>query len=409
MTTPPRETTAPRPRRILGITLALLLPIQVLALGAGGGTPSATPAPTSTDAPAGTDTVSDLAAGRPTTTPPSTSASPAVGGAGVIAAPVAGLTTEPDVFPVSAAAPIRTSAAAPGYSAHPAIDAGWPAQAQAWQNPADPATTRWALLIGINDHMGRVADNYGSRQDAEDLRAHLLAQGWRDDHILLITDRNATRANIVDGIRWLAAKTNHQSLGIFHYSGHSKKWYGQDHDGDGEVTDEGIWPTDDRFIVDSEFVRLMDAVNPFALWVNFSTCNSAGFADPGLAKPGRILTFSSGEPQKSYENPAWDNSVWMYWLVDEGMRQGRADANVDGRITVEEAFWWARVPAQQTTKLQSRGQQDAVIVDLVDGDFDFVIPKPPPPPTTTTTTTAPPASSNPSGNGCFLGLCRPNR
>ncbi len=99
----------------------------------------------------------------------------------------------------------------------------------------------------------------------------------------------------------------------------------------------------------------------------------------------------------------------MYWLVDEGMRQGRADANVDGRITVEEAFWWARVPAQQTTKLQSRGQQDAVIVDQVDGDFDFVIPKPPPPPTTTTTTTAPPASSNPSGNGCFLGLCRPNR
>lgn len=311
----------------------------------------------------------------------SVGAAPAVEGA---------LVTEPAVLPTASTSRSPSPAHA---SSGPATWADrHPAHAAAVQDPSQPATTRWALLIGINEHLGGVSDNIGSRQDAEDLRAHLLADGWLDDHILTITDRDATRANIIAGIRWLADKTDQDSVAIFHYSGHSKKWYGRDHDGDGEITDEGLWPTDSRFIVDSELAGLLGAVQPQALWLNFATCNAAGLADPGLVQPGRLLTFSSGEPQKSYEHPAWGNSVWGWFLIEQAMVGGLADADADGRVTVEEAFSWARPRASTTTSQQSDGPQDAVIVDLLDGDFDTAIPG-------ITPAGAPPDPSPPPGAG----------
>lgn len=255
-----------------------------------------------------------------------------------------------------------------------------PAQAAAVQDLAVPASTRWALLIGINEHMGRVSDNIGSRQDAEDLRAQLLASGWRDENILLLTDRAATGAAIEEGLRWLAEKTTPESTAVFHYSGHSKKWYGQDPDGDGEFTDEGLWPTDDRFITDSRLVSLLDPVDAGTTWISFATCNAAGFADAGLARPGRVLTFSSGEPQKSYEHPSWGNSVWGYLMIDQAMRAGAGDLNGDGTVSVEEAWTWARPRASQTTRDQRYGPQDAVIVDDLDGELVLTVPGAPAPP-----------------------------
>lgn len=247
-------------------------------------------------------------------------------------------------------------------------------QMRASQSASDPASLRWALLIGINEQAGRVADNYGSRQDAEDLRKHLLNLGWRNDHIMLITDFDATRSNIIGGMRWLASKTTSSSVAVFHYSGHSKKWYGQDFDGDGEVTDEGLWPTDDRFIVDSEVVRELAPVKAAAFWLNFSTCNAAGFNDPGLARTGRVLTFSSREAQKSYENPDWKNSVWGYYQIDQGLLRRKADGNNDGLIPVEEAFRFAAPHATYATSGQSKGRQDPVLVDDLAGEFLLEIP-----------------------------------
>lgn len=284
------------------------------------------------------------------------------------------LVTEPEAAP-AAAAPVSGPTSAPERT----FAERYPAQAAATQDPGDPASTRWALLIGINEYRGGVADNVGSRQDAEDLRTQLLASGWRDDHILLLTDRRATRADIVAGIAWLAEKTDERSVAVFHYSGHSKKWYGRDIDGDGEITDEGLWPSDGRFIVDSELVRLLDPVRPHAMWLSFATCNAAGFADPGMARPGRILTFSSGEPQKSYENPAWSNSVWGWFLFEQAFAAGLGDTDGDGRVTVEEAFTWARPRARETTSGQRYGPQDGVMVDNVPGAFDLLVPGAPRP------------------------------
>jgi len=327
---------------------------------------------------AGPDTSRPAIASPAADLPPTWSPTPILSTEAVGAGDTPQLVTEPPLPPTGSddPAPVPVAAARSGRT----FADRHPAQAAAVQDPAVPASTRWALLIGINEHMGRVSDNIGSRQDAEDLRAHLLASGWRDENILLLTDRAATGAAIEEGLRWLAEKTTPESTAVFHYSGHSKKWYGQDPDGDGEFTDEGLWPTDDRFITDSRLVSLLDPVDAGTTWISFATCNAAGFADAGMARPGRVLTFSSGEPQKSYEHPSWGNSVWGYLMFDQAMRAGAGDLNRDGTVSVEEAWTWARPQASQTTRDQRYGPQDAVIVDDLDGELVLTVPGAPAPP-----------------------------
>jgi hypothetical protein len=166
------------------------------------------------------------------------------------------------------------------------------------------------------------------------------------------------------------------------------------------VPDEGLWPTDDRFITDSELVRLLAPVDASVMWISFAACNAAGFADHGLARPGRVLTFSSGEPQKSYEHPAWDNSVWGHLMIDRGMRQGGADLDRDGQVSVQEAWAWARPQASDTTRGQRDGPQDAVMVDDLGVPLHLAVPgapiPPPPPAPSPAASRTEPAPSNPA-------------
>lgn len=270
----------------------------------------------------------------------------------------------------------------------------FPAHAAAAAKAGDPATTRWAVLIGINKHDGRVRDNIGSRQDAEDLQRLLLELGWRPDHVLLLTDRAATRENIEQALLWLGRKSDDRSVSVVHYSGHSKKWRG-DIDGDGEDLDEGLWPYDHRFITDRRFVTLLDGVDG-RMWVNLAACEAEGLADPGLARPGRLITMSSREDEKSYEDPSVGNSVWGWYLIDEGLSTRYADADDDGDVTVQEAFEFAAPRASQRTSRQRHGPQHPVMDDRIGTAFSLRLPRP--------TGEEPPADDE-EERRCTLGIC----
>ncbi len=272
----------------------------------------------------------------------------------------------------------------------------FPQHARAVEDPDRPDTTRWAVLIGVNEHLGATRDNVASRQDAEDLAAHLRTLGWRDDHVLVLTDLEATREHIVEAFRWLARSTTDGSVVVVHYSGHTKQWPGRDVDGDGEVTDEGLWPADNRFITDGEVATLLGAVRAAAMWIDVAACEAAGLADPALILPGRVLTLSSAEDEKSYEDPERGNSVWGYVVIEEALREGFGDRDGDRVVTVEEAFAFAAPRAVERTSRQPRGAQHPVMVDRLDGGLDLRVPAPPRP--------EPDPSPRPS---CPLVICPP--
>jgi hypothetical protein len=256
----------------------------------------------------------------------------------------------------------------------------FPAHDAATQDAMQPSTTRWAVLVGVNDHHGTVRNNVGSRQDAESLYTHLMDLGWNPDHVLLLTDRLATRETVIEALRWLERKTTDDSVALFWYSGHAKRWSGVDVDGDGHANRIGLWPSDNRFVTDREFIRLLSGIRAHRLWVNIMACHAEQFLQDGLARDGRVVTFSSRSPEKSYEDPSVDHSVWGWNLVVRGLRQGLADSNGDGDVTVQEALNHA-IPraAHRTSRQTPYGPQNGLMVDRAGGPFSLAIPAPPEP------------------------------
>lgn len=240
--------------------------------------------------------------------------------------------------------------------------------------PPDPEK-QWALLIGIGKFQGRTQPNPGSAGDALDMRQMLLNNGWRDDHIRVLTDGAATAANIRSSLQWLADQCGPLSACMFHYSGHVKMM--RANDGDSEAVDEALWSHDNKFIPDGEAAKFLGAL-PSA-WINISGCEAAGFND-NVASPTRLFTASSTETEKSYEHPDWKNSIFTGLLVDFGILQGRADENRDGLVNRHEAFGFASREAPKITRLQSHGPQHPVIAggeQAIEGEGpSWLIPRP---------------------------------
>jgi hypothetical protein len=242
------------------------------------------------------------------------------------------------------------------------------ANRSAQQVDGDASSFHWALIIGINDYAGGTRDNIGSYQDAAALRQHLLNLGWRDDHIVMIANRSATKPNILEGLSWLQEKTDSRSTAVFHYSGHEKP-FKRNADRDRERRDVGLWVSDNNLISDGELGAAMGGVRASRMWINMAVCRAGGFNDAGTMRAGRVITFSSPEAELSYEDPNVKHSVMGWNMIMRGMRKAEADANGDGKVTVEEAFHFARPLVVARTE----GHQHPVIEDGYNGEFDLTI------------------------------------
>jgi hypothetical protein len=251
---------------------------------------------------------------------------------------------------------------------------------------AGAADGRRALLIGINDYAGRTDDTITSVGDVHDLRDLLLREGWPAANIRVLTDRAASAQAIRDGLRWLGDTSTDSSYTVFHYSGHVKQ-RGGDLDRDGEALDEYLWSADNVFLADLELRQWIDRVRG-RTWIDIAGCEAAGL-DDGISGPNRLFTASSLEHEKSYEQPAWGNSVFTGLLVDQGMLQRKADLNGDGAVSIQEAFFVAADQAPRITAKQSHGPQHPLAAG--GGDKQWYLGAAPKPRPTTSTTAAPEA------------------
>jgi hypothetical protein len=263
----------------------------------------------------------------------------------------------------------------------------YPAQVNATRQDGVPASNYWALLIGINDYAGSTRDNIGSYQDATALANYMTSLGWMSDHVLVMANRDATASRIVEGIRWLQSKTDDSSVVVFHYSGHEQPTRSSS-DGDNESRDVALWAADNRLVLDGVLGRELGRVRSASMWVNLAVCRAGGFSDPGTTGPGRIVTYSSPENELSYEDPTVKHSVYGWFSIVEGMRQGLADANGDSVVTVEEAWRYARPYVTDRTD----GRQHPAVSDQYAGEFSLIPPDPPP---------APPPPDD-GGSGCGI-------
>lgn len=219
----------------------------------------------------------------------------------------------------------------------------------------DPATHGWAVLVGVNRYHGRTRDTFGSVADVMVLREVLLAHGWRDDHILVLIDHDATHDRIVRGIEWLMRTTDERSTAVFSFSGHMRNRDGM----------SALWPTDNRFIWGPDLSRMLGAVPAGRLWASLQGCHAEGLRAPGLEGPGRVITYSSRAVEKSYEDPEVGHSVQGYFLFSESLRAGSGDADGDGLVSVQEAYGWTAPRA----RIRTAHRQNPVLADGVGEAF----------------------------------------
>ena len=79
-----------------------------------------------------------------------------------------------------------------------------------------------AFLVGINKYQG--SPLRGCVNDVIVVQQILVSQfGFKQENIKIMTDYEATRANIVAGLKWLTTGVGSGDSIVFHYSGHGSQ------------------------------------------------------------------------------------------------------------------------------------------------------------------------------------------
>jgi hypothetical protein len=220
-------------------------------------------------------------------------------------------------------------------------------------NPPPPSD-RWAVIIGISDYAGDANDLDYCDDDARDFYNALVnVYGWYADHIKMLIDSQATKANILAAIDWMRTNEGPGDQVIFFYSGHGTTST-SDVDNDGERKDECIIPwecTSEYFIWDGNLKVAFSAFESTRILFYFDSCYSGGMTD--LAGSGRLICMACKETRLSLESSSWENGQFTYYFVDQGMLAGKADKNNDGLVTCEEAFDYALANCSQQTPTAS--------------------------------------------------------
>ncbi len=216
-----------------------------------------------------------------------------------------------------------------------------------------PPSMRWAVLIGINDYAGRTHSTYGGLGDVAVVHKALLAAGWRNDHILILRDREATARNIRWAFDWLAQRSTPRTFSLLHYSGHvciaSRGPCASGH--------TYLWAHDNRFVPETEVRSRMLRVKGYS-WLDVAGCEAGAF---DLHSKTRIFSASSRGNETSYESPDWKQSYWTGLVWDRGFLRGLADnKRLAKRATIREMLRYGRERAPGMTRKGPRGAQHPV-------------------------------------------------
>jgi hypothetical protein len=87
-------------------------------------------------------------------------------------------------------------------------------------------TIKRALLVGINDY-GNGRDLKGATNDVANFAKVLEEYGFLSENVTILTDKSATRNNIISMLRMAAAATMPNDIFVFYYAGHGVEYVEQ--------------------------------------------------------------------------------------------------------------------------------------------------------------------------------------
>jgi len=228
---------------------------------------------------------------------------------------------------------------------------------------------QWGLVIGVGNYEDpAISDLAYTEADAQafyDFLTNPQGGGLQKDHVRFLLNEQATTASVKAAFRWLISQAGVADLVVIYFAVHGGT--GEDvtvppDEADG--VDEYLITYDaqktDLFstaVRDDEIADWLASFRCDNVVVILDSCFAAGAtrsleqtgtrAGPGnrvfndLVGPGRLFLAASQEDEFSYEDPALGHGVFTYYLLRglgamEGVTTPEADADQDGRVTVEE-------------------------------------------------------------------------
>jgi hypothetical protein len=229
-------------------------------------------------------------------------------------------------------------------------------------NLNDPVE-RWAILIGCSGGGDPIMEQL-TINTMENYQTFLLEHGWRNESIFLLLEEEATTTAIMNTtFEWLhdgGEDENDIILFLFCTHGgplHEDKEPYDEPDG----RDEVIYPWDaewggmylNTYIVDDDLAKKCETLHSNNVVLLFNTCFSGGMIDGStdFCATGRLVLTSSAANELTIDSPTIMQSLFPYFIV-KGLR-GPADANDDGKISIEEAFQYSLFPVHLRSFLYS--------------------------------------------------------
>ncbi|MEM9865361.1 MAG: caspase family protein [Myxococcota bacterium] len=231
--------------------------------------------------------------------------------------------------------------------------------------PAAGAPRVFGLFAGISDYPAGVGDLPECANDAVKLAEALRNQGLlTEDRQVLLTDAQATQANMLQGLQLLASQMQPTDVFVFFFSGHG----GQGRPGSQDTREiDGV----DEFLVmhdgqllDDRLATAFDAVGAGTSLIAIDSCHSGGFAKDLITRPGRVGLFSSEEDVLSAVAGQFQAGGYLSHFLRTGV-MGEADTSPQDRVlTVGELARFLRLQfSAHASDVQFQGAYQHIVVD----------------------------------------------
>jgi uncharacterized caspase-like protein len=258
-------------------------------------------------------------------------------------------------------------------------------QASGKIKPDAPVRDKWALVIGISKFSNPAINLKYPAKDAKDFANFLVTkQGFAPDHVKLLADQEATRANILTAIggNWLPRRALPDDLVLIFISTHGSQ---PDVDVDGvnyivasdtnpdNLYASGIAMQDLSRLIKGKvhtnrIVMLVDACHSGTVSPDGKGLvrNSSVNTDQLFQGVGQVVISSSQPNQVSWESKHYENSVFTKQLMDALSGQGL--------VSLDKAFDVMKSKVQeevvqdrgclQTPEMKSRWQGGAPVIGI---------------------------------------------
>jgi WD40 repeat protein len=259
--------------------------------------------------------------------------------------------------------------------------------------------TAHILAMGINQYADSDFNLRYAAADAQDFAQEIEAQQkklgkYAKVEITSLQDQQATKANLLGALQYLAEVAQPEDAVFIYYAGHGTaagaRFYLIPHDlgyagGRDELDDAAVKSVLAHSVSDLELDQAFEGIDAGELVLVIDACrsgqalqaddprqgpmNSKGLAQLAYEKGMYILTASQGY-QAALEASSYGHGLLTYALVEEGLRSAKSDNEPkDGEITLRE---WLDYASQEVPQLELQLMQAArtrgMDVAIVEGE-----------------------------------------